>query len=425
MPPFAGSHVPPARWDNPPEPPQNLLSRDFILLFCMTMCCNSFIAVFYCFEQWLEGLSVSPNWRGVLLSSMFAMVLLFRPLASFFLLRRGKLLALVLSIGVSSCVMLAYPYVGGAHVVEAIWFLRVVQGIALAVFSSCTVAVLVSCIPRGQSARGFAIFSLTLLLPYSIIPAVGEQILPLLGGEPRLFAMMGLLGLPSLLMLIPLAPRLKTPELPSEEAGGISGRSLWQAVSHSGLFFVYMACLMFSIMTVLAIFFMKGLCSVTGAQPAWFFSVYTLTIIAVRLIGSHRLDSLPRYRVTLLCSAVLACCMLGLAWGPLWAFIPLTCLYGLGLGLLYPLLAAAVYDRSTPATRSLNSNVMMSTFDASGMLAPLIGGMVINAGYGYRGVFVTTAITVSLCGCCMLIDKLRMALRERRAARQAAAKTAQ
>ena len=32
--------------------------------------------------------------------------------------------------------------------------------------------------------------------------------------------------------------------------------------------------------------------------------------------------------------------MLGLAWGPLWAFIPLTFLYGLGLGLLYPLLAA-------------------------------------------------------------------------------------
>ena len=414
MSPLAASPVETVRPPVSPEPPQTLLSRDFILLFCMTMFCNSFIAVFYCFEQWLETMTISPNWRGVLLSSMFAMVLLFRPLASVYLLRRGKLLAMAISIVISSCVMLAYTYVGGPHVIGLIWVLRIVQGIALAVFSSCTVAVLVSCIPKGQSARGFAIFSLTMLLPYSIIPAAAEPILPLLGGEAGLFAISALLGLPSLLMLIPLAPRLRTPEMPSEDGGGLSRRALWQSVSHSGLFFVYMACLTFSIMTILAIFFIKGLCSVTGAHPAWFFSIYTLTIILVRLAGSNRLDTLPRYRVTLLCSLVLTFCMLGLAWGPLWAFVPLTCLYGLGLGLLYPLLAAAVYDRSTPDTRSINSNVMMATFDASGMLAPLIGGMVVDAGFGYRGVFTATAISVGLCGCCMLADRLRMSLRERR-----------
>lgn len=414
MSPLAASPVETVRQPVSPEPPQTLLSRDFILLFCMTMFCNSFIAVFYCFEQWLEGMTISPNWRGVLLASMFAMVLLFRPLASVLLLRRGKLAAMAVSIVISSCVMLGYSHVGGPHVIGMIWALRIVQGIALAVFSSCTVAVLVSCIPKGQSARGFAIFSLTMLLPYSIIPAAAEPILSLLGGEAGLFAASALLGLPSLLMLIPLAPRLRTPEMAPEDGGGMSGRALWQAVSRSGLLFVYLACLAFSIMTVQAIFFIKGLCSVTGANPAWFFSIYTLTIILVRLAGSNRLDTMPRYRVTLLCSVVLACCMLGLAWGPLWAFVPLTCLYGLGLGLLYPLLAAAVYDRSSPATRSINSNVMMATFDASGMLAPLIGGMVINAGFGYRGVFTATAISVSLCGCFMLADRLRLALRERR-----------
>ena len=291
--------------------------------------------------------------------------------------------------------------------------MRIIQGVALAVYSSCTVAVLVSCIPRGQSARGFALFSLTMLLPYSIIPALAERLLPVLGGEPRLFALTAALGLPALAMLIPLAPRLRRPEMPAQGANSLSGRALWQAVSHSGLFFVYMACLSFSIMTVLAIFFMKGLCAVTGAQPAWFFSTYTMTIILVRLFGSHRLDTLPRYRVTTLCCAVLACCMLGLAWGPLWAFIPLTCIYGLGLGLLYPLLAAAVYDRSTPSTRSINSNVMMATFDSSAMLGPLLGGLVIHAGYGYRGVFTATAVSVLICGGCMVIDRVRMMRREK------------
>lgn len=394
-------------------PPQTLLSRDFLLLFCITMFCNSFIAVFYCFEQWLEVLSISPDWRGVLLSSMFAMVLVFRPLASFFLLRRSKLVAMYLAVIVSSCVMLAYDHASGPCAIGLILVLRMVQGIALAVFSSCTTSLLVGCIPRGQSARGFAIFSLTLLLPYSVIPAVAEQILPVLGGEPHLFAVTSLLGIPSLLMLIPLAPRLRRPELTPPNGGGISDKSLLWSVSHSGLFFIYLGCMTFSSMTILAIFFMKGLCTVTGGNPAWFFSLYTLTIILVRLAGSHRLDSLPRYPVTLACCAALSSVMLGFAWGPLWAFVPLTLVYGLGLGLLYPLLAAFVYDRSTPDTRSINSNVMMSTFDASGMLAPLVGGLIVNAGFGYRGVFVATALAVALCGCFVLLDRLRSHARQK------------
>lgn len=148
------------------EKKQTLFSRDFILLFCMAMCNNSYMAVFYCFEQWLEGLQVSPNWRGILLSALFAMVLLWRPLASIVLLSRSKLPALLVTICLSSCIMLAYPFIHGPDSIWLILGLRIAQGISLAVYSSCVVAVLVSCIPKGQSARGFAIFSLTTLLPY-------------------------------------------------------------------------------------------------------------------------------------------------------------------------------------------------------------------------------------------------------------------
>lgn len=400
--------MPPRCGEHPHEPPQTLLSRDFILLFCMTLFSNSYIAVFYCFEQWLESIAVSPNQRGLLLAALFATVFLFRTPTSILLLRRSKLPALLVSIIVSSCIMLVYPYVRGEHSVIIIGLLRAAQGISLAVFSGCVVTVLVGCIPPGQSARGFALFSLTMLLPYSIIPAVGERILLLVGGEPQLFALTALLGLPSLLMLIPLAPRLRAPDIALTEAGGISINALMRSVTHSGLFFTYLGCICFSVMTILAIFFMKGLSTVTGVEPAWFFSTYTITIILVRIFGSNRLDSMPRYRIILLCAGLLAFCMPGLAFSPLWAFIPLTCLYGLGLGLLYPLMAAVVYDRSTPETRSINSNVMMSTFDLSGMLAPLLGGWVIHAGFGYRGVFAVAGIMVGLCGCCMLMDRWRI-----------------
>ncbi len=399
---------------------QKLFSRDFILLFCMAMCSNSYLAVFYCFEQWLEGLQISPNWRGILLSALYAMVLLWRPVVSVFLLSRSKLLPLVAGICVSSCIMLSYSFVSGPHSVFLILLLRLIQGISLAVYSSCVVAVLVSCIPKGQSARGFAIFSLTSLLPYSIIPAVGEHLLPLLHGEAHLFALVAVLAIPALCIVVFLAPKLRKPEIPvyrDVRTRQTPGMAI-HAMTHSGLGCIYLACLCFSIMTILAIYFMKGLCAVTGATPAWFFMTYTITMIFVRIVSGHMMDTLPRYRVVPICALALTISVLGLAWGPLNAFVPLTIVYGLGLGLLYPLLASTIYDRSSEETRSINSNVMMLTFDASGMLAPLMGGAVISAGFGYRGVFSTAALMVFCCGVFMVLDRLRLALWDRREAKK-------
>ena len=93
-----------------PGSSQTLFSRDFILLFCMSLCNNSYIAVYYCFEQWLEGVGIAADVRGILLACMFVMVLLCRPLASFTLLKRDKLAPLACAILLSSGVMLAYPF---------------------------------------------------------------------------------------------------------------------------------------------------------------------------------------------------------------------------------------------------------------------------------------------------------------------------
>lgn len=404
----------PKRWDQPGQQPRTLLSRDFILLFLMAMCSNSFIAAFYCFEQWMQGMGIGPHWRGILLSAMFAMILLFRPIASVALLKRGKLWPMLISLAILTCAMIAYPFVPMAGAAVIILGLRLIQGIALAFYSACTIGVLVECIPPGQSARGFALFSLTMLLPYSIIPALSESLLPLLGGEAQLFAAMAWLSLPSFIMILLLGKRLRTPEAVAQGNPGIAPAELKRAVLHSGLAWVYCACLTFSMTTVMAIFFMKGLCALTGEHPASFFTTYSITIILVRVFGSRMMDTLPRHRVSILCAAILGLTMAGFAWAPPWTFLPLACVYGLALGLLYPLLAAAVYDRSTPDTRSINSNVMMATFDASGMLAPMLGGAVISWGLGYRGVFFAAAATAALCGAFMLLDRQRMHSQEKR-----------
>jgi MFS family permease len=402
-----------------PEP-ERLWSRDFVLLFLLLVCANCCMAVFYCFEQWLDRIAVSPNWRGILLGAMFAAVLVARPFASVLLLKRSKLAAMVLSILATSGVMLAYMLLPSASP----WFvwmalgLRVIQGLFLALFSSCTVALMVTCFPKGQSAKGFAIFSLTALLPYALMPSAGEYLLPLVGSEACLFALTGLLGLPALWMTALLAPRLRVPEVSTEavrEGKGV--RHILACVRSSGLGLAFLALLLSGLTVSTHIFFMKGLCSVTGEDPAQFFYVYTTVMIVIRLAGSARIDGLPRCRVVPVCALLMATGLLAITWGPSWAYVPSTVLYGASLSLLYPLLASVIYERSSPEARSVNSNIMMLMFDAGGILAPVFGGLVINCGFGYRGVVTAAAGMITACGLSCLADCLLYARRMRRGAK--------
>ena len=153
---------------------------------------------------------------------------------------------------------------------------------------------------------------------------------------------------------------------------------------------------------------MKGLCTETGGNPADFYLYYTSTMIVVRLTGSDRLDRLPRGYVIPICAFLMALAFLTIAWGPLWAYIPATFLYGLSLSLLYPLLAAEIVDRSKPETKTINSNFMMFTFDAAGLLASLFGGAVINLGLGYRGVITMGACMIASCGLSVIADRLHL-----------------
>lgn len=413
---FIGPGNPPKQWDNPNQPKGRLFTREFILLFLMAMCSNSFIAVYYCFEQWLDTIGVSPDWRGVLLSSLFAMLLVFRPITSIIMLKHGKLWPMAIALAVSALVMLSYPFVPHQYAVPVVMALRLIQGVALAVYLAGTISVLVECIPPGQSAKGFALFSLTTLLPYSIIPAVSEELIPLVGGEGHLFAWMATLAAPSFLMIFLMRKKLKKPEIDPAQDSGKARKNLFHSITHSGLGFVYLACTGFGITTILAIFFMKGLAAINGEHAAWFFSTYSLTIILVRVLGSQLMDTLPRHRVSVFCSLVLAGVMACFAWSPAGWFIPLSAVYGLSIGLLYPLLAAAIYDRSTLETRSVNSNVMMATFDASGMLGPILGGMVIAEGWGYHGVFLAGAISAASCGLWMIVDFIRIHIQARKKA---------
>ena len=144
-------------------------STDFLLLFFVLLCGNCFLAVYYCFEQWLEAVSVTPNWRGLLLGILYGMVMVTRPAVSLFMLSRSKLPAIAISLVVSMLILMSYQFLppDSPLFVWMILVLRIVQGFFLAVFSSCVVAAIVRIFPTGRSAKGWALYSVANLLPYA------------------------------------------------------------------------------------------------------------------------------------------------------------------------------------------------------------------------------------------------------------------
>lgn len=384
--------------------PQTLWTFEFIILFMLAMCSNSYIAVFYSFEHWLTTMGLSPNWRGLLLSAMFFMVMVGRPIASVWVTRHSALPVLAVSIIINSFAMFSYSYLETPY---AILLLRMAQGLALAAFSSSVVSILVGCFPKGQSARGFALFSLTLLLPYAVVPLVSERLLTFVGGEGKLYAWAGLMGVPALCMVWPLGRAIAKHDV-NHVSSVLTLASLGHSLRHSGLGWVYLAGTFFGCTTILVMCFIKGLAQVNGASPSIFFAVYSSLVILSRLLSGNHLDTLPRIPIIHACVVFLVVALLGFALGPAWMFVLMSCLYGLGLGLLYPLLAAIIYDGSSPETRSINSNMMMLTFDCSAAMAPLMGGLVISAGFGYSGVFLLATGVIGLCSLSILCYSLKL-----------------
>lgn len=363
----------------------SLWSPEFVLLFFLSMAANSCVAIFYSFEHWLAVEGLSPTWRGVLLSAMPVMFVLMRPRISIWLMRHRGFLLLGLAIFANSALMCGYALLTRHPDPWSLLLLRVAQGVALAVFSTTVTALLVDCIPKGQSASGFAFFSLATLLPFSIIPMLSEGLLSLVGGEPRLYAWTSGLGFGALIVLAFLARRFKDRVLilpkPSQDL------SLRHSLGHSGIGLLFIAAGLFSACTSTVVAFIKGLCTQVGTNAGAFFMAYTVTVMVTRLTISKRLDTLPRLQVLMISCLGLGLAAWGFALAP-GALLTLAPAYGLCLGLVYPLTASAIYEGSSEDDRSINANIMMLAFDVGGITAPLLGGSLLQLNLGYKGVFI-------------------------------------
>lgn len=341
--------------------------------------CN--MAVFYSFFGYLERIGIPLEWRGLLVGlepmAAFALRLVVIPLLHLGNAARAMLVALVM-------IVVALASYGWVVSLEGLMLLRVFHGAAFVLLVSSTMAVLVHVIPKERSGEGFGIVSVSVLIPYAVMPPVTEALLPHVGSEAQIYRGVTVLAAPAFLILLGLRRRIR---LAVAGAGGPLARrptheEMRGNLRESRVLLLLTVNLLLYLCYATVFFFLKEHGVRSGIlRVAPFFTISTLVMIALRLSGGLWFDKVNKVKVLGVFMGLLVPCFVLLARIDSAAMLAVAAVaYGLCLGVVFPLLNAALFEISPPRLRGLNTNLALFMMDAGFFLSPYAGGLLLAAG---------------------------------------------
>ena len=165
-------------------PKNDLLNFEFLLLCIITFLVLCNIAVFYNFHLYLKHIGIMGKEAGFIIGlySLTAMILY---------LSASRHIRLDNSFSWMLTGILMVAGCGVAYLfADRFWSLAVVRianGAGMFLVMASTMVVLISVIPPKKTGLAFSLYSVALLSPYSIMPAVSEMVAPLIGSPTRLY----------------------------------------------------------------------------------------------------------------------------------------------------------------------------------------------------------------------------------------------
>ncbi|WP_320171889.1 MFS transporter [Maridesulfovibrio sp.] len=384
---------------------KSLFTPEFCILMGVSFLAFCNISLFYGLNAYLETQGITSFWRGVLLGLEPFTALLLRPLISPFLTVRNSVTVVAASLLILMGALCSYSIAG---TVWTLAMVRIAHGLGVVLLFSALATLLVSILPPARIGQGFGIFAIAGLLPYAVLPPVVEKLVPLVGGEPRVYALFS----PALLLAMTALPYLRRCILRS----GREGVAMLQRPGYAELRenlrapgvgkLLIANGLLFTATTVVFFFMKDRLVSLETLNAGLFFSVSTAATIGVRVFCGRLLDRTDRFAMLFAMLLALAAVI------ALFSFIngaagllTLAGAYGMGMGFAVPQLNAAMFDISPPHLRGFNTNMMLFTMDAGYVSGPLLAGGLLTAGLSTTGLFACFAVCPLLGG--LLAGSLR------------------
>lgn len=370
-------HTPGMVHPPPPSARPPLFNRDFLALCLAALCAFSIPAMFYSFHVYTLRLGLDPDWRGPLLALEPLGALILRPLLWPRLSSRNAGNAALWGLGIVALALAAYPLARTPH---SLALVRLTHGLGFVLLASALTALLAGILPPERSGQGFGIFTVATLLPFALVPPLCEALLRVLGDEALVYAWAAALCPLAALFLLPVGRRMAR-LAPREHAE--PGRSrILAALRLPGVGLLLLAVLFFHWAVTPVTFFVKSLALGLGlADPGLFFSVSAAAAMVLRLAGGRLLGRLPRLPLLALGLTGLAASLALLDSAENAAqLLILAGSLGLSLGLVLPLLQAALSLACPPHLRGAVLNLSLAATDAGATLGPLLAGALLAHG---------------------------------------------
>jgi MFS family permease len=383
-----------------------LFSFEFTTLCLLIFLSYCNISVFYSLYVYLEALGIPQSWRGLLIGASSLATMAAYLVASPFLTTRNA--PRVAACGVAVLLGCGAAYLAAVSP-PALLAVRLANGLGVALVSAAAMTLLVAVIPPARSGQAFGMYSVAMLLPYSIVPPVFDWVSPLRLTYPQGYAAMALTLAPALAVVFVLGRRVRRqapagkaarPRL-GDMARNAAKRPVSQLLAVNAMYYLSFAALFF---LAKSLFQARGL-----AHVGLFFSIQTACMLLLRIFANRIFDVVPKIRLIRFCYAVTGGTFLLLFFFPGQAMAyAAAVLLGLGMGVGSPSLNALMYELSEPPYRSLNANLMMLSLQGGNCCGPILGGAAV-AVWGYGGFLLVGA------GACLAGLAMGIGLAPRRA----------
>jgi len=379
----------------------SLFTANFLLLcgIVFLIVCN--VAVYYSLHVYLQGIGFTGSRSGVVISlySMAGMTM-YATLSS--LIRTDnafKSMALGLGLMLTSgC---------GFLFVESFWglaVLRLMQGMGgFFLFAPCTV-LLVSIIPKGKEGSAFSLYSAALLLPYSLLPALSDVLMPHVGSPTWLYAGAACFMIPTSLAVLHLRRSLAPSNTDAQPAPRPSTRESFANLKNPTIMATLLTNLFYFMIFTGVFFLFQDYALSRGIENSGIYFTIQMGVMVTIRLGANKLFDTISPKILITCAMVITSASLGalmLLDSPS-MLIPLAILFGLGMGLCTPPLNSLLYQAGNPKFRGFNANMMVLTIHAGSFLGPLIGSSMVEI-TGYNAFLTTSAIVTFSVGIIFLI----------------------
>ncbi len=331
---------------------------------------------------YLEGIGKNKSEIGIIIGAFFAASIILRPAVGVLLKTYTNKSLMILGSVIFAIAPALYLTTTSGVLLTVI---RIFHGMGVATFMTSAVIMVADAVPRDKLAHATGIYFTSANAALGIAPLVGSTV-------GRHFSFAGQMIFLVITALVVILLLMNIDEQAKE-------KDLYQAKPFLGVLkernvlvptIVYAACT-FVNGTINAFLPLQTL--TWGYQNSGlFFSVFAVTIVAIRLVGGGLSDSFGRKAVILPCLVITS---LGTMFVPLvdttlglgfCAF-----LYAAGFGLLYPSLNATIVERAEPENRSTALGIFSSAVDGGQFLGPAIMGYV-GQYFGFKLMFITASL---------------------------------